>query len=543
MMLFLRENMLVNIPMGLVFHVLINLALNIGTSIHYLVISYLSKNDIYSAIHVILFIIMLNTIKSYHKYQYLETAQATFHKKIHVNIESWVNNIISGLTWNSSRKLLQTTDIDRIKNYTIYATIGFSDMIFTNMHNMCMFIGYLIYNIYMNHNNIIILMLTVFVIFILIKLPVKDSPSSNKIWDKYRYHSTTRFQELIHGNENNIHINLLNCIMHYQNNDLIKRLINIKRTEIINILVDLLVTSNLILQLLNCTNVSNMILHIQFMTITKSGITSITNSYKAYIEINQKRNDLFDIFRKNAKRKICNQIDFQSVTIQHLEYSYPNSSKFDVKLVDPISFKTGEIIRLEGASGNGKSTFMDIIAGIIPSGEYKHSILFDNIYNIDAFDAIINTRIYAEQCNMCNWNASIKEVICGSYECNIDYMVNALKITNCNDFIDLSDINNLEKHISKKLCINLSGGQQVRIAIAKIIYQVIITKPKLLILDEIDKSLQSDLAVSIIKSISNYCTNNDICCIIAVHNTEAKQLSYHRVLNFNQGEITCVYKN
>ncbi|AFX92233.1 putative ABC transporter ATP-binding protein/permease [Megavirus courdo11] len=542
-MLFLRENMLANITMGLVFHVLINLVLNIGTSVHYLVINYLSKNDICSAIYVILFIMVLNTIKSYHKCQYLETVQATFHKKIHVNIESWVNDIISNLSWNSSRKLLQTTDIDRVKNYTIYATIGFSDTIFTNIHNICMFIGYLIYNIYINHNNIIILILTIVVILILIKLPVKDSPSSNKIWDKYRYYSTTRYQELIHGNENNIHANLLNCIEHYQNNDLIKRLNNIKRTEIINTLVDLLVTSNLILQLLNCTDISNMILHIQFMTVTKSGITCITNSYKAYIEISQKRNDLFDIFRKNAKRKICNQIDFQSVTIQHLEYSYPNSNKFGIKLIDQISFKMGEIIRLEGASGNGKSTFMDIIAGIIPSNEYQHSILFDNIYNYNGFDTVVNTRIYAEQCNMCNWNASIKEIICGSYEYNIDYIINALMIANCNDFIDLSDTNNLEKYISKSLCINLSGGQQVRIAIAKIIYQVIITKPKILILDEIDKSLQSDLAVSIIKSISEYCVNNNICCIIAVHNTEAKNLSYHQVLNFNQGEISRTYEN
>ncbi|ANB50323.1 putative ABC transporter ATP-binding protein/permease [Powai lake megavirus] len=524
--------------MSLVFHVLMNIVLNIGTSIHYLIINYLSKNDICSAIYVILFIMVLNTIKSYHKCQYLEIVQADYHKKIHVDIESWVNNIISGLTWNSSRKLLQTTDIDRIKNYTIYATIGFSDVIFTNIHNICMFTGYLIYNIYINHNNIIILILTIVVILVLIKLPTKDSPSSNKIWDKYRYYSTTRYHELIHGNENNIHTNLFNCIEHYQKNDLIKRLNNIKRTEIINTLVDLLVTGNLILQLLNCTDVSNMILHIQFMTITKSGITCITNSYKAYIEISQNRNDLLNIFRKNAKRNICNQINFQSITIQYLEYSYPNSNNFDVKLIDPISFKIGDIIRLEGASGNGKSTFMDIIAGIIPSDEYQHSILFDDIYNIDGFDAIIDSRVYAEQCNMCNWNASIKEIICGSYEYDIDCITNTLLIANCSDFIDLSDTNNLEKYISKNLCINLSGGQQVRIAIAKIIYQVIVTKPKILILDEIDKSLQSDLAVSIIKSISNYCVNNDICCIIAVHNTEAKNLSYHQVLNFNQGEIT-----
>lgn len=543
MMLFLRENMLVNIPMGLVFHVLINLVLNIGTSTHYFVISYLSKNDICSAIYIILFIIILNTIKSYHKCQYLETAQATFHKKIHINIESWVNNIISSLTWNNSRKLLQTTDIDRVKNYTIYATIGFSDIIFTNIHNICMFIGYLIYNIYMNHNNIIILMLTVFVISILIKLPVGDGPSSNKIWDKYRYYSTTRYQELIHGNENNVHANLLNCIEHYQNNDLIRRLINIKRTEIINILVDLLVTSNLILQLLNCTDISNMILHIQFMSVTKNGITCITNSYKAYTEINQKRNDLLNMFNNSPKYNTCNQIDFQSITIQYLEYSYPNSNKFGIKLTEQIDFKTGDIIRLEGASGNGKSTFMDIIAGIIQTNEYHHSILFDNIYNSNGFDAVVNTRIYAEQCNMCNWNASIGEIICGSYECNIDYIIDSLIIANCNDFIDLSDTNNLEKYISKTLCINLSGGQQVRIVVAKIIYQVIVTKPKLLILDEIDKSLQSELAVSIIKSISEYCVNNNICCIIAVHNTEAKNLSYNQVLSFDQGEITCIHRN
>ncbi|UFX99892.1 ABC transporter ATP-binding protein/permease [Megavirus baoshan] len=542
-MLFLREYLSTNINMNLVLHVLINLILNIGTSIHYLIISYLSKSDICSAIYIILIIIILNTIKSYHKCQYLEKAQATFHKKIHINIESWVNNTISSSTWNSSRKLLQTTDIDRVKNYTIYATIGFSDMVFTNIHNIFMFIGYLIYNIYINHNNIIILMLTMFVILILIKLPVEDGPSSNKIWDKYRYYSTTRFHELIHGRKNNVHEKLLNCIEYYQNNDLIRRLINIKRTEIINILVDLLVTSNLILQLLNCVDISNMILHIQFMSVTKNGITCITNSYKAYTEINQKRNDLLNIFNNSPKYNTCNQIDFQSVTIQHLEYSYPNSDKFDIELVDPISFKTGEIIRLEGASGNGKSTFMDIIAGIIPSNEYQHSILFDNIYNYNGFDTVINTRIYAEQCNMCNWNASIKEIICGSYEYNIDYIIDSLIIANCNDFIDLIDTNNLQKHMSKTLCINLSGGQQVRIVIAKIIYQVIITKPKLLILDEIDKSLQSELAVSIIKSISKYCVNNNICCIIAVHNTEAKNLSYNQVLNFNQGEITRIHKN
>lgn len=214
--------------------------------------------------------------------------------------------------------------------------------------------------------------------------------------------------------------------------------------------------------------------------------------------------------------------------------------------MNPIIFSPGQIIKLSGDSGNGKSTFTDIVCGIIPYKEYKHCIYYDNKENTYGFDAITTHRLYVEQFETIDWRPSVYEIITEQHvedSCIINMNTNdedivwtALEMACCQDFLKRSnDMNDLKWIHTKN--IDPSGGQKGRIAIARILYHMLKKFPKMIILDEVDKAFQGELATTILSGIFAYCRANKIICLVAAHSTEVKEMKYDQVLVFDHGKI------
>jgi ABC-type bacteriocin/lantibiotic exporter with double-glycine peptidase domain len=215
-----------------------------------------------------------------------------------------------------------------------------------------------------------------------------------------------------------------------------------------------------------------------------------------------------------------------------------------------LTFKLGQIVRLDGNSGHGKSTFSDIINGIIPFGEYTGTIYLDRAIKIPGFDVITRSRYYNEQSESISWKPSVYEIVTGktihmnkefgpveTNELDEDIVWEALTICSCLDFLKRDNVFGDSKWIYSRN-IGLSGGQKGRVALARSIYRVITTCPKIVTLDEVDKAIQSELVVGIMQNIYKYARTNNILMFVICHNSDVGKLNeYDQLINFNKGVI------
>lgn len=195
-------------------------------------------------------------------------------------------------------------------------------------------------------------------------------------------------------------------------------------------------------------------------------------------------------YLKNKKLNFVNELE-----AKNLSYAYPGNHN---KVLNNLNFsiKKGMKIGLKGGSGVGKTTFLDIITGLVKpsSGE----ILLDG--KITSLDNIMwrNTIAYVPQFNF---------LIDDTIEANIAFGVHNSKFDNnlIKNLLSLTflqqELESRNKDVSKIIVgergVNLSGGQIQRIGIARALYK----KPKILILDEPTSSLDLKTEKSIIDKI------------------------------------------
>nr|AEX63154.1 uncharacterized ABC transporter ATP-binding protein permease [Moumouvirus Monve] len=476
--------------------------------------------------------ILSEIISTLHKYFFLERELIFFQGKIHNYLEKFVNDSIKKFPWNEQRQILQNNDFDRIKNKTVYSILNFSETIISDIVNIIILIICIIGHTSLDFTETLYYLCTLPIIFILSKYKYTNNADEyNKIWQKYRYYSSNQYYNLIHLQGEKISKKMYNCVNEYNNIISQEKREITKNTESIKLMINFIIAINLMAKIIYDDNIINVIVHFQLITYIKNGIVSTQNIYKKYTDIKLEAGKLQHLLKcENPRKNITYVKNFDKVVIHKLYYKYDNNKNFEINLRNKLCFECGKIIRLEGPSGSGKSSFMDILSGIIPSNQYKHEIYFDDKINKYGFEAIIPHRIYAEQSNPYNWNESIQNIIIGENVVEMNTLSSVIKLSECEDFLNLGDLNSSG--------INFSGGQKGRIIIAKILYHAIISNSKFFILDEIDKSLQSNLAVNIIKNIIKHCHNNNICLVLAVHCEEAKNLNYDQVLRFNNGQIS-----
>ncbi|WP_180946881.1 ABC transporter transmembrane domain-containing protein [Peptostreptococcus faecalis] len=171
--------------------------------------------------------------------------------------------------------------------------------------------------------------------------------------------------------------------------------------------------------------------------------------------------------------------DINELKVNGLTFSYVDGNE----IINNFSyeFKKGNIYKIEGDSGKGKSTIFDILAGFYPSKLIKHvEINGVNLYTKD-ISTYENSVLYIDQFSYM-FTETIYENI--SLYRNIDLSVikRICKELNLNDLIEsLPDKYNTI--INKDT--NLSGGQMQRILIAR----ALVEKKPMYIFDEVTRSL------------------------------------------------------
>ena len=231
-------------------------------------------------------------------------------------------------------------------------------------------------------------------------------------------------------------------------------------------------------------------------------IVNIVNNIKFQMPFFDELYSEFYSIRKKCESKtdsviiqVGNKLPFANIlSVEHVGFRYPDSNK---DILKDVSFKVpkGSFVGFVGTSGAGKTTFIDILLGLLDPTSGKITVDGVNIFsNLRAWQknlAYVPQSIYI-------LDATIKENIALGVDINdIDdeQVENALRMAELYDFVS-SMPNGIETKVGER-GVKLSGGQRQRIGIARALYQ----QPEVLILDEATSALDSETEKSITNTI------------------------------------------
>mgnify|MGYP001777583925 CR=1 FL=1 len=204
--------------------------------------------------------------------------------------------------------------------------------------------------------------------------------------------------------------------------------------------------------------------------------------------------------------KFCNEILFKNVT-----FSYP--SRENTKIYDNLNLRIsrGDRIGVVGASGSGKTTFVQVLLGLYPiNGGH---IIMDGV-DIKNLDLSSYRRMFAYiPQDIKLFSSTIEEnIIYGNKDVSKEKLVFTCKLAKCYDFIQ--QLPDGFKTLVGDNGVKLSGGQRQRIAIAR----ALLTSAQIIIFDEatsaLDKSTENMINESILSLF------NDKTIIVLSHRSE-----------------------
>jgi ABC-type bacteriocin/lantibiotic exporter with double-glycine peptidase domain len=199
-----------------------------------------------------------------------------------------------------------------------------------------------------------------------------------------------------------------------------------------------------------------------------------------------------------------NFLEFKNIELKQISHQYNNKS-----ILEKINLKISkkDLIVIKGESGNGKTTLLNIICGLLKPTE--GSVLVNGKSYL-LHNPILNKLGYVSSENYFI-DSSIAENIAMKSSVSNEEIEKIKRILIDLNLIDLT--NSLQMPIGEK-AINLSDGQKQRIAIARALF----AEPELLIFDEatnsIDKKNEKLILERIRKNFSNmtliFVTHRDI---------------------------------
>ena len=226
------------------------------------------------------------------------------------------------------------------------------------------------------------------------------------------------------------------------------------------------------------------------------------NSIKFQLPLFNEMYDDLMIVRNNKdleERKLLStgksEIRFdKEISVQNLSFAYPSKDK---NVLSDVSFTIpkGKFVGIVGPSGAGKTTFVDILLGLLPPKSGTITVDGNDIYkNISGW---LDNIAYVPQ-SIYLIDGSIKDNIAFGLapdEVDDSRIQEVLKMAELYDFVQT--LPEKENTNAGDRGAKLSGGQKQRIGIARALYH----KPNVLILDEATSALDNETEKQITDTI------------------------------------------
>ncbi len=205
-----------------------------------------------------------------------------------------------------------------------------------------------------------------------------------------------------------------------------------------------------------------------------------------------------------------NEIIFSDkIIINDLSFSYENGKDEVLKNIN-LEIKKGDIIGFYGPSGGGKSTFINLLLGLLKPT--KGNIMVNSLSIEKNLNSWHNSVSYVPQ-DIFLFNDTIKKnILFGLDESEINQMLfeKILDLSNLNEFLSKTP-NGLNTIVGEK-AMKLSGGQAQRICIAR----SLLKEPQIIFLDEATSKLDEKNEFEILEKLTSK-LQNDTTLIVVSH--------------------------
>lgn len=211
-----------------------------------------------------------------------------------------------------------------------------------------------------------------------------------------------------------------------------------------------------------------------------------------------------------------------SIELQHLKKTYENGEEVLTDINTTIA--DGQFYILVGASGSGKSTILNAIAGFIPIDEGTITINGKDVTRLPPKDRNLSM-VFQNYALMPNLTVS-ENIIFGL---TARHTAKALRQKKLQEVLDLV---HLEGYKNKKPG-NLSGGQRQRVSLAR----ALVSDAKIILMDEPLSNLDAKLRAEMRKEIRLLQQQLGITVIYVTHDQTEAMTMGDQVMLLNKGKI------
>lgn len=211
-------------------------------------------------------------------------------------------------------------------------------------------------------------------------------------------------------------------------------------------------------------------------------------------------NDLQMIDEHSSRSSIAalSQIDLtfnEEIRVQSVSFAYPGTSKPVLRQLD-VAIGKGEVVGIVGSTGSGKSTFVDVLMGLLDPDE--GAILVDGVDigpNLPAWQrklGVVSQSVFL-----------LDDTLRSNIAMGVDRdQINEARIAEAIRLADLTDVvaalsEGLDTMVGEA-GVRFSGGQRQRVAIARALYR----DPDVLILDEGTSALDGRTEAKVIENLT-----------------------------------------
>jgi putative ABC transport system ATP-binding protein len=194
-----------------------------------------------------------------------------------------------------------------------------------------------------------------------------------------------------------------------------------------------------------------------------------------------------------------------------------------------LSIDEGEFVAIMGASGSGKSTFMNLL-GCLDSptrGTYRLAGVDVSTMSSDERAAVRNSRIgfVFQNFNLIPRTTALENVELPLFYSDVPFNEQHHRAREALAAVGLTG---REHHLPNQL----SGGQQQRVAIAR----ALVNQPPLLLADEPTGNLDTQTSAEILQVFHRLNESRAITVVLVTHESDIAAFA-HRVVSFRDGEV------
>ena len=262
------------------------------------------------------------------------------------------------------------------------------------------------------------------------------------------------------------------------------------------------------------------------------GRLMLYNKFVANFSLGNQLNDRLYSQEPNSSSKDGNLIEDndlpKQIVFKHVCFRYPSAEHDSLNNIN-IAFETGDFIGIAGQSGSGKSTFIDLITGLImpSSGSICVNSIPRELCSAMKLALANNLFLVDQEGFICH--GTIRENIIWSSDISNDLQIwDCLRIVNLDKYVKMLPFG-LDTLVGEG-GLNMSGGQSQRICIARALYQ----ENEVLILDEATSSLDKVNEKEILQRIKARYKSKIV--IMITHNINNLQFAT-KCLYFQSGRI------